>query len=143
MAEAKDAAGLPAAWRVTLTWPRPPDWGMPPPGTDYVPYEVSSPERFAATMGFQCCGDVVLEAAELRSRTVRVVIRIPAVEPRSLRDWEATQSAQRAINRAMFIVQFGAKLIEGRYQRYSPVLPEPVRIRIGPLGAVSAGVADG
>jgi hypothetical protein len=89
-------------------------------------------------MGYQCVGgDVALEVAELRSRTVRVVLRIPASEPRCERSWAAMQSAQLAIEWAMHIVQFGTKFIEGHCQpprtETSPILPEPVRIRIEPI----------
>jgi hypothetical protein len=119
---------LPAFWRVTLTWPRPPGWGRPN-AHGHIPYAQDSPEAFRETMGFQLQhqSDAVLETAEMRDRTIHMVMKLPAQEPYA-KGVDYSCSAARAIDWALMVAQFGAA-ITGHRDLHAP-LPEPVRIKV-------------
>lgn len=128
--------GIPAFWRVTLTWPRPGKWGKPN-ARGHVPYEQSSPETIARTLGWQLQERPgAVEVAEMRSRTVRMVMRLPAQEPRAKRVDYAC-SAALAVDWALMVAQFGANLVGCRGDIYAP-LPEPVRIAVEPVAHAEA-----
>jgi hypothetical protein len=123
--------GIPAFWRVTLTWPKPPEWGRLN-DRGYIRYEQSSPEVFAETMGYQLQRepDATLEAAEMRGRTVRMVMKLPARGPYT-KGTSYSCSAARAIDWALMVAQFGAALV-GHRDIHAP-LPEPVRVVVEPV----------
>lgn len=125
----------PAFWRVALTWPRPPGFGKPD-GRGYVPFQLSHPGEFAKPYAMQLQGGV-LEVAELRARTIRVVVRLPAAPARRKARWERyATSAQLAIEWAIDSAQFGW-CCTGRFPQFTP-LPEPVCIKVEPVAAPPA-----
>ncbi len=131
-------SGIPAFWRVTLTWPKPAGWGKPGE-RGYVPYPQSSPERFFTAMGFQLEGSPgTLEVAEMRARTVRMVMRMPGQEPVAPVPGRVDYvcSAARAVDWALMVARFGAGCV-GPAGRREP-LPEPVRVAVEPVARAEA-----
>lgn len=115
---------------MTLTWPKPQGWGKPN-ARGFVPYEQSSPEMIARTLGWQLQEfPGAVEVAEMRARTVRMVMKLPAREPRVKRT-DYASSAAIALDWALMVAQFGANLVGRRGDIYAP-LPEPVRIAVEP-----------
>jgi hypothetical protein len=123
----------PAFWRVTLTWPRPPDFGKPR-ANGYLPYQFDHPHAFFRNFAMQLQPGE-LESAEMRARTVRIVARIAAskARPRVACGSAYTSSAQIAIDAAIYAAWFGF-CVNGAYNM-DMALPEPVRITVEPVTA--------
>jgi hypothetical protein len=123
----------PAFWRVTLTWPRPPDFGKPR-ANGYLPYQFDHPHAFVRPFAGQLPPGA-LETAEMRTRTIRVVAMLPAEDPRPRHpgDYTYTPSALLAIERVARAAQFGFCCAAST--ALDTPLPEPVRVTAEPVPA--------
>lgn len=126
----------PAAWRVTLTWPRPAGWGKPN-DRGYIPYR-QSPEHFLATFGILYKPEYFrVERAEMRARTVIVVALAQSSPARRRGGWgDARSSSQLAVDQVMAAAVFAAAMVGGTPQEMP--LPEPVSIRAEAVRTFSA-----
>jgi hypothetical protein len=120
---------LPAFWRVTVTWRRPPGFGKPR-ASGYLPYQFDHPHAFVRPFAGQLL-DGTVEAAEMRTRTIRLTAVVPADEPQKQGQWPYASSAQLAINRVARAAHFGYCCHAGA--EWEVPLPEPVRITVEPV----------
>jgi hypothetical protein len=122
----------PAFWRVTLTWPKPDHWADIRE-LGYLGWKLRHREDRDSTFRTMLPAGT-LESVELRDRTVRMIVKVPAQPPRERSTyWHTTyaSSAQIAVEWTVRAAQFGAGVINPRFpDSLDEPLPEPVRIKV-------------
>jgi hypothetical protein len=122
-------SGIPAAWRVTLSWPMPAGYGTASKWIQRVMEGKEDP--LAGRFGYLYQGTVSGVEVTARPRGLAVAMTVPAGEPspRSAPGGYRT-SAERAVQVALECARFGYCTTFGG--GLDTLLPEPVRVTVKP-----------